>query len=209
MNEVYLMVVELMRNHMFSVMIVFFGLMGCFLGLCYKFKWFDRFSEQIVLGSISLTVALIGFTVISFKKATLEPYSCFYQIDNFRGYNPREYVSQLQKQSQDLQISIDLAKKIQAKNIDELILENGSIQKRIKEETNKFSEYDAFPKKTEFMVLANLSNSYTLLSENKNVITGFELKIKEYTYQNNYHFNQKCSVEITRLAQEQGYLVKN
>lgn len=205
MNDLYLMVVELIRNYMFQVIVV----TGIVLGIISNLKVFDKIFNKVLIGSISTALGVAGLGFISFKKAKLEPYTCFYKVDNFRGYNPREFVAKLQIESKKLHISIDLARKVQAKNLQDLILESEAIEKRIKEETYNFADYDSFPQKTEFMVLAHLDDDYTLLSENKNVVTGFKLQTKEYLAQDDYKLNQKCSVEITRLAQEQGYLVKN
>jgi len=162
----------------------------------------------MVMGGIALVVVSIGLGFISFKNAKLEPYTCLYKVENFRGYNPREAVAELEKEMSKLQLNIELAQKVQAKNLEDLFLEKEGIEKKIKEETEKFAKYDAFPQKTEFMVLAHLGDEYTLLSENKEVVRGFKLKTKENMTQDDNKFNQKCSVEISQLAQDQGYLVK-
>lgn len=209
MNNVYLYVIELIRNQLlFSILFVGLFCLAPFALMGRLDDVFNKKYTKIVSILFTGMVSVFILVFVSFSQGKIEPYTCLKTVENFRGTDPSDYLIEEENNLKNHRISIQLAKKINANNYDELVKQEISIQDRIVFLKTRLEAYKRYPVITEFMVLAQLGKTYTIISENKQVQTNFKLELKTSSSENDYILNESCSLKITNIAQNQGYIVQ-
>lgn len=111
----------------------------------------------------------------------------------------------LEKDLSHNQKSLEIARKVGAKNISELEEKVSHIQREIEKTNIEISNHKT--KVTEYMVLDKKQDKYIILSENGNISPDFSLKLKEYMYQEDIDFHS-CSMKITSVSESLSLFVR-
>lgn len=193
MENINLMIIEILRNHIWAM--GFITLFTCIV-IGAVFSKLSK-SNLGILWGFNIACCLIFSAIISMEKLSVPVKTCFSMVEQPFG-NPVKWKETLEQDLIRETKSLEIAHKFKATNLAELEKNITHIQNKIVEAEASIKEYNTIDKK-EYMVLAKISDTYTVMSQNGKVVSSFKFKLKKYGFEDNIQFN-RCSQEIVSVA---------